>query len=381
MEIWYPQQVLEREGLRISKNEKKLILDKMPPPNSEGVIYADGVFEGGGVRGIALLGALRCCADVGLLWRKVAGTSAGAITAAFLGADFSIDDLEQILGTLDYNKLFLSKKTSPFIWNGDPADDLQLPWQMILSLAIARQQGQYSLQPFQSWLREQLEKGGLKTFADVKKKGSGHELKVVVSDITRGQMLVLPEDLSRQSRQGETTLLEQLGLKKGENFSVAEAVRLSLSIPLFFEPGVLGTSAIVDGGILSNFPLWVYDVKPPGFGDRPPRWFTFGFRFIDASLSQENQVKGPLNLMGATVRTMMVARDRYHLREMDDNRVINIDVTEANVSTTQFDLSFETRLQLYLLGYKYTKEFFLSPKFSWPRHLISRGFSPQAGSF
>lgn len=381
MEIWYPQQILAERGVRITEAERETILANMPPPDPDGYIYADGVFEGGGVRGIAFLGALRCCADLGLRWRKLAGTSAGAITAVFMAANVSIDELEQTLGTLDYKGLFLGKKTSPFIFNGNPSNDLQFPWLMVLSLAIARQSGQYSLDLFQTWLAEKLSAGGINTFADVKAIGGGKDLKVVVSDVTRGQMLVLPEDLSRRHNSEEPTLLEQLALNKPDDFSVAEAVRLSLSIPLFFEPGQLGSSAIVDGGVLSNFPLWIYDVKPPGMGRRAPRWFTFGFRFVDATLNKKYNVKGPLSLMSATIRTMAVARDRYHLREADSNRVIEIDVSEANISTTDFSLSPQKRLQLYLLGYKYTKEFFLSPEFSWPAHLISRGFSPENLSY
>ncbi len=381
MDIWYPQQILAERGVRITEAEREIILRKMPPPEADGQIYADGVFEGGGVRGIAFLGALRCCADLGLRWRKLAGTSAGAITAALMAANLSMDELEQTLGTMDYQSLFLGKKTSPLILNGNPADDLQFPWWMVLCLAIARQNGQYSLKFFESWLTEKLASVGFRTFADVKARGGGKDLKVVVSDVTRGQMLVLPEDLARHYQPDEPTLIQHLGLGKAEDFSVAEAVRLSLSIPLFFEPGQLGNSAIVDGGVLSNFPLWIYDVKSPGISKRPPRWFTFGFRFVDEALNREYSVKGPLSLMSATIRTMAVARDRYHLREADSNRVIEIDVSEAKIGTTDFNLSPKKRLQLYLLGYKYTKEFFLSPEFSWPEHLISRGFSPEGLSY
>lgn len=343
MGIWYPQEFLAKQGVRITEAEKEIILGKMPPPAPDGYIYADGVFEGGGVRGIAFLGALRCCADLGLRWRKLAGTSAGAITAAFIAANFSIDDLEQTLGTLDYEGLFLAKKTSPLIFNGDPANDLQFPWLMILSLAIAGKNGQYSLKPFESWLTEKLATAGIRTFADIQAQGQGKELKVVVSDVSRGQMLVLPDDLGCEYKPHEPTLLEQLRLNRVEDLSVAEAVKLSLSIPLFFEPGQLGSSAIVDGGVLSNFPLWIYDVKPPGITARAPRWFTFGFRFVDATLNQKYQVQGALSLMSATIRTMAVARDRYHLREVDSNRVIEIDVSDANISTTNFNLSPEKK--------------------------------------
>ncbi len=52
--------------------------------------YFDGVFEGGGVKGIALVGALKRLEEEGVSFGRVAGTSAGAITAALYAADKAI---------------------------------------------------------------------------------------------------------------------------------------------------------------------------------------------------------------------------------------------------------------------------------------------------
>jgi predicted acylesterase/phospholipase RssA len=65
------------------------------------------------------------------------------------------------------------------------------------------------------------------------------------------------------------------------SFPVADAVRMSMSIPYFFQPVELIhdetglPSTIVDGGVLSNFPVWIFDVK-----DRDPLRPTFGFKLI-----------------------------------------------------------------------------------------------------
>ncbi|MGL5509285.1 MAG: patatin-like phospholipase family protein, partial [Microcoleaceae cyanobacterium] len=320
--------VLAEKDLRISPEEKEVIISKMPPPDALGNIYADGVFEGGGIRGLSFLGALRCCHDLGLEWRKLAGTSAGAITAAFLATDLPFETMENTLGAVDYEQIFLAQKSSDLILNGDPADDLQAPWQMLMSLKLAGKLGQYSLETFENWLAQYLVKGGVKTFTDLKNStNSNKELKVVVSDITYGQMLVLPDDLARPAKNNPGPLSEKLGLSNPDDFSVAQAVRYSMSLPLFFEPGYLDDAVIVDGGLLSNFPLWLYDVKPQNDLDKLntsiqyPRWFTFGFRCIDQTLSQAQNITGPMNLIGATLRTMLVARDSYHLRAADNNRV------------------------------------------------------------
>ena len=373
MSKWYPQEILQEPGIRISATEKKTILTKFPPPDENGQIYADGVFEGGGVRGVAFLGALRCCHDLGIRWRKLAGTSAGAITAAVLATDLSIDDLEDLLGQLDYS-IFLSKKNSPLIINGDPADDLQSPAWTLLFLTISRQMGEYSSLPFRQWLETTLSQGHLHTFADVKKLSKDRELKLVISNLSRGEMLVLPDDLHRRESADSDALYQQLQLKSAEDFSVAEAVRLSMSIPLFFEPGKLGNDLIVDGGILSNFPLWIYDKQSVGSTPVVPRWFTFGFRLVDSGIESQVKIDTPLSMLAAMFRTMMKARDRYHQREMDKGRVINIDVTDAGVTTTDFNIDADRKAKLYRLGYLYTKRFFLSSNFSWEKHLKARGF-------
>ena len=60
------------------------------------------------------------------------------------------------------------------------------------------------------------------------------------------------------------------------NFSIAKAVRMSISIPFIFKPILIednnNSSFMVDGGLISNFPVWLFDVE--GI----PRWPTFGLR-------------------------------------------------------------------------------------------------------
>ena len=64
------------------------------------------VFEGGGVKGIAYVGAMEVLEEKGILGdvRRVGGTSAGAINAVLLAAGYSNDEQREILGTLDFNR-------------------------------------------------------------------------------------------------------------------------------------------------------------------------------------------------------------------------------------------------------------------------------------
>jgi NTE family protein len=377
MSEWHPSAILQEPGLRLTDEEKADILRRMPPPSSEdGEIYIDAVFEGGGVRGLAFLGAARCIADLGFHWRKVAGTSAGAITAATVAANFTIDDLEKIIGRMDYMQ-FLTKKTSWLILDNKPEDDLQSPVGMMLWLLLSRQLGQYSSEPFYQWLSQILAEKGITNFSDIQKKSPKKDLKVVTSDISRGEMLVLPDDLDLPDPldpQGRS-LRQQLNFNSKDEFGVAEAVRLSMSIPLFFAPGQLGDRKMVDGGILSNFPLWIYDFRPSGTDQKCPRWPTFGFRLVEKDNQNSQDISGPFDLLGAIFRTMMVARDQYHLKQTEKDRVIELDITEAKTTATEFNLVEEKKSMLYRLGYLCTKTFFLKT-WDWETHLRQRGYDP-----
>lgn len=353
---WNSAKIRQQANLSLSDAERAAILAKLPQTET-GEYFADAVFEGGGVKGTAFLGALRCFSDVGLQWQRLAGTSAGAITAALVVADFPIAELESIIGQLDYEQEFLAQQTSPFIFNGSPEDDLANPQWMIPNLLAVGELGQYSTDPFKQWLAGILGDRRIRTFQDIIHQHQGRALKVVISDISLGKMVVLPDDLHR---------VYPGQMRRSVDFEIAEAVRLSMSIPFFFTPGMLGDSTIVDGGILSNFPLWIYDVTTPY---RRPRWPTFGFRVSDEK--ERQPISNALDIFTGMLQTMMVASDRYHIQQYAKERVINIDTNI--VTATEFNLTAEAKDELYKNGYLATKQFLLET-WDWQHHLHTRGY-------
>lgn len=56
--------------------------------------FKNSVFEGGGVKGIAYVGAMEVLEEKGVLEniQRVGGTSAGAINALLLGLNYSLDE-------------------------------------------------------------------------------------------------------------------------------------------------------------------------------------------------------------------------------------------------------------------------------------------------
>jgi NTE family protein len=340
----------------MTAEELKSIRNKFPrtADDGKGGLFADGVFEGGGVVGLAFLGAARCCAEVGVRWKGLAGTSAGAITASLLAAVDDNPELERLFASLDFNK-FVGKKTSPLIIDFNPSNDLEQPMLLLARLLLASQLGEYSSEPVREWLADALKVVGVTTFADIAKGDAEHELKVVVSNISRGLMRVLPDDLPHSEQAG---------------FSVAEAVRLSMSIPLFFAPGQLHEDFIVDGGILSNYPVWIYDEEDQ---DQVPKWPTFGFRLYDSRDSRQISIHSASDIVKAIFQTMRFAHDRHNLAITKITRTINVDVTDAGVTSTQFNLTNDQKDDLYRRGYECTKQFLLE-HWDWEKHLQTRGY-------
>ena len=160
--------------------------------------------------------------------------------------------------------------------------------------------------------------------------------------------------------------------------SVALAVRMSTSIPLLFEPVSFinpktgREHLLVDGGMLSNFPVWLFDSDEP-------LWPTIGLKFVEedprAPLATSRVRGGLFGLVGyarSLVETMMEAHDRFYLEETDFRRTIAID--SLGVRTTEFGLSRERALELYASGRAAAEEFLTSG-----RDAFANGQGPREG--
>ena len=69
------------------------------------------VFEGGGVKGLAYIGALEVLESKGIIQdiKRFGGTSAGAINAALLALGYTRDQQKKILWDMDFRKFKLPK--------------------------------------------------------------------------------------------------------------------------------------------------------------------------------------------------------------------------------------------------------------------------------
>jgi NTE family protein len=200
-------------------------------------------------------------------------------------------------------------------------------------------------------MREMLARKDVFTFGHLKTGSDdpryAYKLQVIVSDVSARELLVLPRDA------------QQLGLDP-DKLEVSLAVRMSMSIPIFFEPVRVHNTLtnwehiLVDGGMLSNFPVWLFD------SDDVPKCPTFGLLLVEpdprtpitARLPKPEAsprgAKGLIQLLSGMVHTMMEAHDRMYVQKEQFARTIGIPT--LGVGTTEFDIARERALALYESG-------------------------------
>jgi NTE family protein len=305
--------------------------------------FADLVFEGGGVKGIGLAGAYSALCERGVEPKRVAGTSAGAITAALVAAGYSAEELDAILLEV------------PFASFKDTAWEDRIPL-VGHPLSVLLQRGIYEGGFFREWMRGLLAAKDVRTFGqladpEATELKDRYRLKVIVSDVTHRRLLVLPDDAA------------SLGIEP-DDLEVAYAVRMSMSIPFFFEPVMHRNPRtgrdhlIVDGGMLSNFPVWLFDADK----GEPPRWPTFGMLLVegDPKVPVSHRVEGRqsgsiVDYVKALASTMMEAHDRLYLEKATFVRTIPIPT--LGVSTTEFEITPPRVRAIYESGRKAAFDF------------------------
>jgi NTE family protein len=313
---------------------------------------ADLVLSGGGVKGIGLVGAVVALMEAGYRPQRVSGTSAGSIVgavvaAASMGDQLGPEDVKELALQLDYHKFT------------DPGPVERLPL-FGPSLAVLRGTGIYKGDYAHDWVRGQLNNLGVHTFGDLAIHDDSlpperrYKLVVTVADVTTGQLVRLPWDYRRV-----------YGLDPDDQ-PVADAVRASMAIPFFFRPVTLTgstglRSTLVDGGILSNFPVDSLD-RADG---RTPRWPSFGVTVLPNLPEGNDKVipaLAPLRMLGAphllegVITTALVGRDQAYLNEPWVNaRTIRVDSTD--VGFLDFDISDNEIEALYAKGYAAAKKF------------------------
>ncbi|AUX44676.1 uncharacterized protein SOCE26_061430 [Sorangium cellulosum] len=289
------------------------------------------VFEAGGLLGHAEVGAVAALAQA-LLYNErykdtyisyLAGTSAGAIIAVLLGAGYNHSEIADIFRDVMGAELAEYAKLSTF---------RRVRWYADTARGIFTRLGMSAGKHFSARLRDALRAKRVRTFGDLLMPGCEREedpsrkyrVHVIASDITRGRMLVLPDDINT----------ELYGVEP-DDLDVAQAVMMSSSYPPVLSPvrlrGANGVeSYIADGALTSAFPIHLFDAGAP----QGPERLTLGIR---VSAERYNEVKFPsfYHWLKAAFVTAFSARDVSETLKRVDKlkwaRAIQINTGDASM--------------------------------------------------
>jgi NTE family protein len=325
------------------------------------------IFEGGGVKGIAYLGALEVLGEKNILpaITRIGGTSAGAITAVLAGLNFSAEEIKNILWEMDFRNFL---------------DD---SWGLIRDIDRLRTEyGWYKGGFFRDWIGKLIQQktgNSESTFADIealKVNNSFRSLYFMGTNISTG----FSEVFSAEHTPG---------------MCVADAVRISMSIPFFFAaPRGYRGDVYTDGGVTDNYPIKLFDrqryletanaLEPDYYKKinlglqesaramhgRPIEKHVYnkeslGFRldnqaeislFRDQAEPPKRKIDDLFDFSIALIAALYGLQDNSHLHGDDWQRTIYIDTLD--VGSLDFSLSEERKQALFDSGKKGTEAYF-----------------------
>ena len=308
--------------------------------------YRNLVFKGGGVKGIAYLGALECAYSKGLMRsvRRVAGTSAGAITATLVA--LFPDDYMQFRAAAD--KLEYSKVPSEGERDeAEAGDKAGREGRFLKSIGafkasiqcvnrLVQERGWYSSGYFYAWMKQAIAGrfGVTKesySFADFRNAAIHKDGKPFLD------LYITGSDISNRTAR-------VFSFETTPDMEVASAVRISMSIPLFFEareyqyPGTSLPQVYADGGVLWNYPIDLFDDRKYARLKGGLNAETLGFFLCTSPGSvRYGELKGVVNYISALFESLLLVQDQMVLRDAKQaSRTILID--DAGISSTKFDI-------------------------------------------
>ena len=225
------------------------------------------VFEGAGIRGIAYCGVITELESRNMLQQveKVGGTSAGAITALTVSLGYSATEIKDIISRTNFKKF---NDGNYFFAGGIHRTNKYFGW--------------YRGNRFEQWLEKIIvQKTGNAdiTFEELHTKGF-RDLYITGTCLNKQQLVLFSHETYPKMK-------------------IKDAVRISMSIPLYFEAVFIdkdgkvskrpkqkeGLDIMVDGGFTGNFPIKIFDtVMQANFS-------TLGFR-IDSDEQIKNDSEG-----------------------------------------------------------------------------------------
>ena len=218
---------------------------------------AYAVLDGGGVKGAALVGCLKAAEEQGIEFAGYGGTSAGAIIATLAAVGYEADELLHIMEEELKFTSFLDDTGKSLQAIRGLRSSLVKPWKwprgacalVKILTALGLYQGLHMAEFVRARIGQKIPTLAKKsdiTFGDLKN-ADCKPLKIVATNLhkRRPKIFEAPEGA-------------------GEDPSVLRAVRASAGYPFVFQPVEVNGALMVDGGLCSNLPIFLFEKERKG---------------------------------------------------------------------------------------------------------------------
>lgn len=273
--------------------------------------YQSIVFEGGGIRGISYIGALKYLDEIDLIKniKNFAGTSSGSQVAALLAIGYSISELEEIMKSLPVDEIKDSSCSYCFNFYN-------------FFKSYGYYNGEFLLNYLEDLIYNKCKKKNF-TFLNLWNTKGVH-LKVT------GTCL-------------EKKNLQIFDYLNTPNMSISKALQISSCIPFFFKPVMYNNYSYVDGGCLRNFPVNIFNEKEG--------------KTIAIELISENEFNDEVIDSFKSYALSIVNTIHSAVNKIDINSEIiqHIQINTGNVTAIDFDIDNNEKKNLINNGYNATK--------------------------
>ncbi len=287
------------------------------------------IFGGGAIRGLAYLGALRAMKELGISVKSFAGSSVGAVFATYASLDYTYEEFQEIFKEVNF--------------------DLFRDVRFDLTKKFAISKGEH----FLDWIRTGIEK---KFYKENYRKGQNPP--VTFKDIDKDFFVITtningcnPYVFSKYTT---------------PDFEVAQAVRISTSLPGLLEPFEYEKNVLIDGDIMKSWPMWrICDILCP----KDCRVIEFRLEGAKCWPDVKNSVEY-LNAVFATMSNFATEYIMETYQPKDKFDYIKIDTD--HILPVQFTLPQSERDKLVELGYATTMEYFKKTLLQKKKELLPR---------
>lgn len=297
------------------------------------------VFSGAGIKGISYCGALEILNELNILYKNnilklkgLAGTSAGSIIAGLLAVGYTPNELKKIMMDIDFNRIV-----------DDKLCYLSEVYNLYNSYGLCEGNYIYNL------------------LGELIKTKTGNSDYTIIDLYNDKQIKLVITGTNVNLK--KTIYFNPLNSNdKFKNIPIRTAIRISMGIPFIFEPYLYENDYYIDGGVLDNYPIHVFDDDIPNQRKihNHLNMKVLGFHIMTPDdyndINNRSNINGILNYSVSLIDIFIVQNERVYNNSNYTKRTITI--ITPNIPLTKFNLTEQQKIELFDIGKETTRKYF-----------------------